>query len=56
MGTEELSLHRNSPFFPRSQKEESRGAIVGVKGLGAHIYVYIGPGALPEDAGRSEDG
>ena len=55
MGMEELSLHQNPPFLPRSQKEESRGAIVGVKGPGAHIYVYIGLGALPEDARQSED-
>jgi len=49
MGVEELSLHRNPPFFPRSQKEESRGAMVGVLGPEVHIYVYIGLGAQSED-------
>ena len=49
MGVEELSLHRNPSFFPRSQKEESRGAIIGVIGSRVHIYVYIGPGAQSED-------
>ena len=45
MGTEELSLHRNPPFLPMIQKEESRGAIVGMVGPRMHIYIYIGPGA-----------
>ena len=49
MGAKELSSHRNPSFLPGSRKEESRGAIVGVKGQGAHIYVYIGPKAQTED-------
>ena len=49
MGAEELPLHLIPPLFLRSQKEESQGAIVGVIDLGAHIYVYIGPGAQFED-------
>ena len=40
MGAEVLSLHRNPPFFPRRQKEESRGAIVGILGPKTH-YLYI---------------
>ena len=49
MGAEELSLHQNPPFFLRSQKEESRGAIAGVIGPGAQIYVYIRLRAQFED-------
>ena len=30
--------------------------IVEVKGQGAHIYVYIGPGAQSEDIKQSEEG
>ena len=30
--------------------------IVGVVGPGAHIYVYIGPGAQPKDIKQSGDG
>ena len=40
MGMVELSLQRNPPFFPRSQKEGSRGVIVEVLGPGAY-YLYI---------------
>ena len=29
---------------------------MGVKGQGAHIYVYIRPGAQSEDVKQSEDG
>ena len=46
MGTEELSLHQNPPFFLWSQKEEFQGAIVGVIGLGIHIYI-LGQGSNP---------
>ena len=56
MGVKELSLHRNPPLFSRSQKEESQGAIVGVIGPRAHIYVYIGPGAQSEDVKQFKDG
>ena len=55
MGAKELSLHRIPHFFPRSQKEESRRAIVGVIGLGAYIYVYIRLGAQSEDIKQFED-
>ena len=56
MGAKELSSHRNPSFLPGSRKEESRGAIVGVKGQGAHIYVYIGLGVQFEDIKQLEDG
>ena len=32
------------------EKKESRGVIVGVKGQGAHIYVFVGPRAQFEDS------
>ena len=56
MGAKELSSHRNPSFLPGSRKEESRGAIVGVKGQGAHVHVYIGPGTQSEDIQQPEDG
>ena len=56
MGAKGQLSHRDPLFPPWSRKKESRGAIVGVKGPGVHIYVYIGLGALPEDARRSEGG
>ena len=56
MGTKGLLSHRDPSFLPWSRKEESRGAIVGVKGQGAHIYVYIGLGAQSEVVKQLEDG
>ena len=49
MGSEQLQWYQNPPFFPRSQKEESRGAIIGVLGQELIIYVYIRPKAQAED-------
>ena len=49
MGAKELSSHQNPSFLPWRRKEESRGAIVGVKGQVAHIYVYVGPMAQSEE-------
>ena len=42
MGAKGLLSHRDPSFLPWSRKEESQGAIMGVKGQGAPIYVYIG--------------
>ena len=42
MGAKGLLSHHDHSFPPWSRKEESRGAIVEVKGQGANIYVYVG--------------
>ena len=55
MGTEELSLHQNPPFFLWSQKEEFQGAIIGVSGLGAHHLCIYWVGAQSGDVKSSED-
>ena len=49
MGTKGLLSHRDPSFLPWSGKEESQGAIVGVKGQGAPIYVNVGPRAQSEE-------
>ena len=50
MGAKGLLSHRDHSFLPWSRKEESRGAIVGVKGQGAHIYVYVRSKAQSKDS------
>ena len=49
MGVKGLLSHRDPSFLPWRRKEESRGAIVGVKGQVAHIYVYVRPMAQSEE-------
>ena len=48
MGAKRELSHRDPPFPPWSRKKESRGAIVGMKGQAAQIYVYVGPRAQSE--------
>ena len=46
MGMELMKRHQDPSFFLRSQKEEFRGAIVGLLGPGVHyllVYWACGP-------------
>ena len=50
MGTKGQPSNQDPSFSPRSRKKESRGAIVGVTGQTAQIYVHVGPRAQSEDS------
>ena len=50
MGAKGQLSHRDPLFLPWSRKKESRGAIVGVKGRAAQIYVYVELRAQFEDS------
>ena len=49
MGAKGLLSHQDPSFLLWSRKKESRGAIVGVKSQGTHIYIYVRPKAQSED-------
>ena len=47
IGAKGLLSHRDPLVPPWSRKEESRGAIMGVKGQRVHIYVMLDQGPNP---------